>query len=110
MISVERTRRRRARGNRHPHGAVAAALRHLSPRILQAIRSGTTPKDAEDQELTQIRIEVQVSATAPKRPVPPRGEMPRERLGEVARGMSEGPLKEELERIARQRSNTRSKM
>ena len=94
------------------NGAVAAALRHLSPRILQAIRSGTVPKDAEDQELTQIRIEVQVSATAPKKPVPPRGEMPREQLGEVAQGMSEGPLKDELERIARAQTikSTRSKI
>ena len=93
------------------NGAVAAALRHLSPRILQAIRSGTVPKDAEDQELTQIRIEVQVTATAPKPPVKPRDGMPREQLGELAKGISDGPLKEELERIAKpqSRSSNRSK-
>jgi hypothetical protein len=90
------------------NGAVAAALRHLSPRILQAIRS---PKDTEDQELTQLRVEVQVSATAPKPPVKPRDGMPREKLGELAKGMPEGPLKEELERIARPQSrSTRSKI
>ena len=82
------------------NGAVASALRHLSPRILQAIRAGSS-KDAEDQELTEIRIEIQVSATAPKPPVKPRDPIPRERLGEVADKLSDGPLKEELERIAR---------
>jgi hypothetical protein len=92
------------------NGAVAAALRHLSPRILQAIRSGS-PKDAEDQELTEIRIEVQVSATTPKAPPKPRGEMPREQLGEVADKLSDGPLKETLGRMARPQSRrTRSKM
>ena len=92
------------------NGTVASALRHLSPRILQAIRSGS-PKDAEDQELTEIRIEVQVSATAPKRPAKPRGEMPREQLGQVAEGLSEGPLKETLEDMARRQSrSTRSKI
>lgn len=92
------------------NGAVAAALRHLSPRILQAIRSGS-PKDAEDQELTEIRIEVQVSATTPKAPPKPRGEMPREQLGELADKLSDGPLKETLGRMARPQSKrTRSKM
>jgi hypothetical protein len=92
------------------NGAVAAALRHLSPRILQAIRSGS-PKDAEDQELTEIRIEVQVSATTPKAPPKPRAEMPREQLGEVAEKLSDGPLKETLGRMARPQSRrTRSKM
>ena len=92
------------------NGAVAAALRHLSPRILQAIRSGS-PKDAEDQELTEIRIEVQVSATTPKAPPKPRGDMPREQLGEVAEKLSDGPLKETLGRMARPQSKrTRSKM
>ena len=82
------------------NGAVASALRHLSPRILQAIRAGSS-KDAEDQELTEIRIEIQVSATAPKPPVKPREPMPREQLAAVADKLSDGPLKEELERIAR---------
>lgn len=92
------------------NGTVAAALRHLSPRILQAIRTGA-PKGTEDQEVTEVRIEVQVSATAPKPPARPRGEVPRERLGEVAEGLSDGPLKETLERMARPQSRrTRSKM
>lgn len=92
------------------NGAVAAALRHLSPRILQAIRSGS-PKDAEDQELTELRIEVQVSATTPKAPPKPRGEMPREQLGQVADKLSDGPLKETLGRMAKPQSRrTRSKM
>jgi hypothetical protein len=82
------------------NGAVAAALRHLSPRILQAVRAGSS-KDAEDQELTEIRIEVQVSATAPKRPVVPREPMPTEQLGAVAEKLADGPLKDELERIAK---------
>jgi hypothetical protein len=93
-------------------GPVAAALRHLAPRLLQALREGlrANPKHSRDQELTSIRVEVQVEAPAPRRPVKPRGEVPAERLAKVASGLSDSPLKEELERIARDHmSRTRSK-
>ena len=93
-------------------GAVAAALRHLAPRLLQALREGlrANPKQQRDQELNSIRVEVQVEAPAPRRRVRPRGEMPADELAKVARGLSDSPLKDELERIARAHmSRTRSK-
>ena len=93
-------------------GAVAATLRHLAPRVLEALRAGRKPsKHARDQELTSIRIEVQVAPPVPKRPVKPRGEMPRERLARAAERMSDSPLKETLTRMGRetQSKSTRSK-
>ena len=83
-------------------GSVASALRHLAPRVLQALQQGHKgSKHSRDQELTSIRIEVQVDKPAPPRPVKPRGPMPREKLAGLAERMADSPLKEELERIAR---------
>ena len=83
-------------------GPVAAALRHLAPRLLEGLQaSRKTSKHSRDQELTSIRIEVQVDKPAPPRPVKPRGPMPREKLAGLAERMADSPLKEELERIAR---------
>lgn len=93
-------------------GAVAAALRHLAPRLLQSLREmqRANPKHPRDQEFTSIRVEVQVDAAPPKRPVKPRGEVPAEKLAGIAAKLEDSPLKAELERIARaQRSRTRSK-
>ena len=93
-------------------GPVAAALRHLAPRLLQALREGlrANPKQQRDQELNSIRIEIQVEAPEPRRRVRPRGEMPADDLAKVARGLSDSPLKDELERIARDHiRRTRSK-
>jgi len=93
-------------------GPVAAALRHVAPRILEALRGHArrTPKSNRDQELNSIRIEVQVAPKAPRRAVVSRGPMPREQLAEVARGLQDSPLKETLERISgTQRNSTRSK-
>ena len=93
-------------------GPVAAALRHLAPRLLQALREGlrANPKQQRDQELNSIRIEIQVEAPAPRRRVKPRGEMPADELAKVASGLSDSPLKAELERISRAHiSRTRSK-
>ena len=93
-------------------GPVAAALRHIAPRLLEGLRAGwrTTSKHSRDQELNSIRVEVQVDRPAPKRPVKPRGEMPAEQLAKLAGGLSDSPLKSELERIARsQGGKTRSK-
>jgi hypothetical protein len=36
----------------------------------------------------------------PRRPVVSRGELPRERLAQIAKGMQDSPLKETLERLA----------
>jgi hypothetical protein len=94
-------------------GPVAAALRHLAPRILEGLRGARKPpKSSWDQELISIRIEVQVERAEPRRPVKPRGEMPREKLNGVAEGLADSPLKETLQRLARENqsiSRTRSK-
>jgi hypothetical protein len=96
------------------NGPVAAALRHLAPRILEDLRrmaSANSSKHPRDQELTSIRIEVQVKVPAPKIRVHARGEVPAEKLSGVAGKLSDSPLKETLQRIARegQARRTRSK-
>jgi hypothetical protein len=95
-------------------GAVAAALRHLAPRILEDLRraaAANASKHPRDQELTSIRIEVQVKIREPKPRVHARGEMPVEKLSGVADKLADSPLKETLERIAKdgQSRSTRSK-
>ncbi|HUP97284.1 MAG TPA: DciA family protein [Usitatibacter sp.] len=93
-------------------GSVANALRHLAPRLLEGLRaSRRNSKHPRDQELTSIRIEVQVDPPARPRPVKSRGEMPREKLAGMAGKLSESPLKETLERIGKpaQSRITRSK-
>jgi len=85
-------------------GAVAAALRHLAPRILEEMRraaGANSSKHPRDQELTSIRIEVQVKIREPKPRVHARGEMPVEKLSGVADKLCDSPLKQTLERIAR---------
>jgi hypothetical protein len=80
-------------------GPVAAALRHLVPRILEGLRSGKPSKYSRDQELTSIRVEVQVDLPEVKKPVISRGRMPREQLGSLADGLADSPLKDTLKRI-----------
>ena len=85
-------------------GAVAAALRHLAPRILEDLRraaSANSSKHPRDQELTSIRIEVQVKVREPRARVHARGEVPVEKLEKVAASMASSPLKETLERMSR---------
>jgi hypothetical protein len=84
-------------------GPVAAALRHLAPRLLQSLREmqRANPKHPRDQEFTSIRVEVQVDTAPPKRPVKPRGEVPADKLAGIAARLEDGPLKTELERIAK---------
>ena len=83
-------------------GAVATALRQIAPRLLEGLRGTArkSSKPSEDQELTSIRIEVQVAVGKPRRRVIARGEMPREALGNVAKHLSDSPLKDTLEKIA----------
>jgi hypothetical protein len=93
-------------------GPVATALRHLAPRLLQGLRESlrTNPKHSRDQDFTLIRVEVQVNAPEPRRPVRARGEVPADKLAGVAAKLSDSPLKSELERIARDHiKRTRSK-
>ena len=95
-------------------GPVAAALRHYAPRLLEGLREAArkSSKHSRDQELTSIRIEVQVVVPAPKRRVIPRGDLPVESLAKLASGLADSPLKDTLERITRpdQSKRTRSKM
>ena len=90
------------------NGAVAAALRHLAPRMLEGLRTSKHPRD---QELNSIRVEVQVKVPTPKRRVRARADMPLEKISGVAAGLGESPLKQALQRIAAegQMRRTRSK-
>ena len=91
-------------------GPVASALRHLAPRVLQALQQANkASKHSRDQELTSIRIEVQVALPVPKRVVRARREMPREELARLGEKMADSPLKEELARIGGARKSTRPK-
>jgi len=83
-------------------GPVAAALRHLAPRLLEGLRETArkSSKHSGDQELTSIRIEVQVSGAKPRRRSVERGEPPREALSKLAHALGESPLAEALERLA----------
>ena len=87
-------------------GPVAAVLRQIAPRLLEGLKSS---KHSRDQELTSIRIEVQVKDGTPRRPVAARSDLPRENLGRVAQGLSDSPLKQALERIAGTPQKPRSK-
>ena len=83
-------------------GPVAAVLRQLAPRILEAMRVAArkSSKHSEDQELNSIRIEVQVKEITPRRPVRPRPEPPREKLEALAERLSDSPLKDALKRMS----------
>jgi hypothetical protein len=101
---------------RADNAPVAAALRALAPRLLAGLNAAAGPgknplKIKRDQELTAMRVEVQVDAPAPSRPVRPRGALPAEKLAGVAAALADSPLKEALERIVRRqaKSSTRSK-
>ena len=91
-------------------GSVAGALRHLAPRILEGLRGvRANPKSSRDQELTSIRIEVQVEVPPPKRTVVSRGEIPQDKLAAVAKGLSDSPLKDTLQKIAADHSTSRTR-
>lgn len=85
-------------------GAAAAALRHLAPRILEALRGAAAAKNsskhARDQELTSIRVEVQVAEPKAPRRVVARGEVPAEKLDALAKRMRASPLRDQLERMS----------
>lgn len=88
------------------NGTVASVLRQLAPRLLENLRSGS-PKHPEDQQFTELRVEVQVTAPVPKTRVRARAEMPREQLLALAATLADSPLKAELERQAADQSTSR---
>lgn len=100
---------------RADNAPVAAALRAMAPRLLAAVKAAAAGKkslkDKRDQELTALRVELQVAAPPRRRAPVTRGELPREALGELADRLSDSPLKEALGRIAggQRKSSTRSK-
>ena len=83
-------------------GPVASALRHLAPRLLEGLRemARKSSKHSRDQELTSMRVEVQVSEARPRPRVTARGPVPAEKLGKVAERLSESPLREQLEKMS----------
>lgn len=99
---------------RADNAPVAAALRAMAPRLLAGMKvpapAEKNPlKNKPDQELTALRVEVQVAAPPPSRPVRARGEIPTERLAQAADALSDSPLKEALERIVRNHRNSRTR-
>jgi Dna[CI] antecedent, DciA len=83
-------------------GPVAAALRHLAPRLLEGLRdlARKSSKHSRDQELTAIRIEVQVDIPKVRTRTIPRTPMPADKLAQLAARLADSPLKDALERIA----------
>ena len=106
---------------RADNAPVAAALRAMAPRLLAGLGDAASPekippdknsfKIKRDQELTALRVEVQVDPPPLPRKVRPREDIPVERLAEVAKGLSDSPLKDSLDRIVRdqRKRSTRSK-
>lgn len=101
---------------RADNAPVAAALRALAPRLLAGLNDTAGPgknalKNKRDQELTGLRVEVQVAVPVAPRKVRARADLPVERLAALAQGLSDSPLKEALDRIVRsqRKSSTRSK-
>jgi hypothetical protein len=101
---------------RADNAPVAAALKAMAPRLLARLaEAGPPPKDTlnikRDQELTALRVEVQVDPPPVRRPVIARGVIPVDRLAEVARHLSDSPLKDVLDRMTRSQAkrSTRSK-
>ena len=82
--------------------AVASALRHLAPRILEGFRDASrSHKHPRAPEITSIRIEVQVENPKPRPRRVVREPMPRHKLGAIADKLAESPLKATLQRISK---------
>ena len=91
------------------NGAVASALRQIAPRLLEGLRgSARSAKHSTDQDINSIRVEVQVTIPQRKRVPQPRGEVPQDKLGRVADGLADSPLKETLRRMSGQARKSRS--
>jgi hypothetical protein len=87
-------------------GPVAAALKQIAPRLLAGLRAPgarNSLKHDGNQELTAIRIEVQVAVAERPRRVQPRAAMPLAQLEKIGEGLAESPLKETLRRITRRK-------
>lgn len=95
------------------NGSVAAALRAIAPRLVAALNTGrggrNEPKSEKNQEVTAIRVEVQVAAgttrPARSRPAPPTAET----LTRLAEGLAPSPLREAIERMAAGQSSRKTR-
>ncbi len=101
---------------RADNAPVAAALRAVAPRLLAGLNAATLREEnsfkiKQEEELTGLRVEVQVAVPPHRRKVQPRGEVPVEALSKVAEGLADSPLKESLDRLLRhqRKISTRSK-
>ena len=82
--------------------AVASALRHLAPRILEGFRDASrSHKHPRAPEITSIRIEVQVENPRPAARRVQREPIPRESLSRIADTLADSPLKSTLQRITK---------
>jgi hypothetical protein len=92
-------------------GPVAAALKQIAPRLLVGLQGflDNSLKVHENQQLTAIRVEVQVATRPIRRPVPARSELPADKLEKVAKALEDSPLKTTLQRIARSAQNKRTR-
>jgi len=92
-------------------GPIATALKQLAPRLLSGLQSKPqrSLKQNENQELTGIRVEVQVAEKPAPRRVRAREPLPTERLAKLAAGLPDSPLKSTLERIARPPQSRRTR-
>jgi hypothetical protein len=86
-------------------GPVAAVLRQLAPRVLLGMREAArnSRKHSTDQDITGIKVEVQVKQVTTRAPFRARAELPKEKLEELARKLSDSPLRETLQRISRRK-------
>ena len=83
--------------------AVASALRHLAPRLLEGLREAArkSSKHSRASEITAIRIEVQVENPKPAPRRVQREPIPRESLARVADKLADSPLKSTLQRMTK---------
>lgn len=95
------------------NGSVAAAIKAIAPRVLAALNRGSSGsgelKTENNQEVTALRVEVQVIA-APPAPVrrasaPPSAET----LGRIADGLTDSPLRQVLRRMAAAQSSRKTR-
>jgi hypothetical protein len=95
------------------NGSVAAAIKAIAPRVVVALNRGgdspTEPKTENNQEVTALRVEVQVVALPP-RPSRLAATAPSaETLARIADGLSDSPLRQVLRRMAAAQSSRKTR-
>ena len=95
------------------NGSVAAAIKAIAPRVIAALNRGdahpTEPKTENNQEVTALRVEVQV-VVSPARPSRQAATAPTaETLSRIAEGLSDSPLRQVLRRMAAAQSSRKTR-